>query len=63
MVVAIEVGLLLLTLPWTAVWTRDFAGGAAGRAILFSPYVRGAVSGLGILNLWAATNEITPFPH
>ncbi|MGH9467225.1 MAG: hypothetical protein ACRD1Y_07705 [Terriglobales bacterium] len=61
-VVAIEVGLLLLTLPWTAVWVHDLQG-ASGlwHTFWLSPYFRGAISGLGLLNLWAAAGEITHF--
>ena len=64
-VVAIEVGLLLLSLPWTSLWPHTpwvQSLGAQHPALLqfwLSPYLRGAVSGLGLLNLWIATSEIT----
>lgn len=63
-VAAIEVGLLLLTLPWSAVWSHTLW--AAGdlplwRQLALSAWVRGLLSGLGVLNLWAAASEITHF--
>lgn len=68
-VIAIEVGLLLLTLPWTQLWQRsgwvDYlrSAHAAWLPYWLSPYVRGAVSGLGLVNLWIAASEITPGPR
>jgi len=64
-VASIEVGLLLLTLPWTAVWDHNFwlgylTGPHPGVVRdWLSPYARGAASGLGLVNLWAAASEIT----
>jgi hypothetical protein len=60
LVVGIEVGLLLLTLPWTQFWDRGTFW-LPGLAIWRSAYARGAVSGLGVVNLWAAASEITRF--
>lgn len=68
-VVAIEVGLLLLTLPWTPLWTHSGwaqylrASHASWLSLWLSPYLRGAVSGLGLINLWLAASEITPGPR
>lgn len=63
-VFTIEVGLVLLTLPWTPIWTNTIAvisGASSWRLALLSSWVRGIVSGLGLLNLWAAASEITHF--
>ncbi len=60
LVAGIEVGLLLLTLPWTQFWDRGTIW-LPWISFWRSPYVRGAVSGLGIVNLWAAASEITRF--
>ena len=55
----VEVGLVLLVAPWTAYWERNIF---VEMYPLFEPYVlaltvRGAVSGLGLLNLFAAVAE------
>lgn len=52
----VEVGLLLVILPWSAFWERNYFVEALPvvAPVLKSPYVRGAVSGLGFLNLLAA---------
>jgi hypothetical protein len=58
-----EVGVLLLLLPWTEFWTRNaFFGPASGlRDLLLSDYFRGAVSGLGVVNLLVAFGEARHF--
>ncbi|HUX65905.1 MAG TPA: hypothetical protein VMV31_00295 [Terriglobales bacterium] len=66
-VLCIEIGLLLLTLPWMALWDHAFwvahwrTSHPLWLRTLLSPYLRGAVSGLGLVNLWSATSEITRF--
>ena len=66
-VVSIELGLLLLTLPWMSFWDHGFwvaqwrTTHPLWLRTLLSPYLRGAVSGLGLVNLWSATSEITRF--
>jgi hypothetical protein len=65
-VVTIEVGLFLLVLPWTpvwehALWTAVNEQSGAWLQWLHGTYSRGVVSGLGVLNLWAAASEITHF--
>lgn len=63
-VLALEVGLLLLTLPWTPLWAHSFWIARLGPAhpqwlrALLSPALRGAVSGLGLVNLWMASSAI-----
>lgn len=61
-VLSLELGLLLLVLPWTAVWSGNYfvQHYTAGHWLL-SPYLRGAVSGLGLMNLWLGTGEVTQF--
>ncbi|HEY7839152.1 MAG TPA: hypothetical protein VIC54_11195 [Terriglobales bacterium] len=66
-VVGIEVGLLLLTLPWTRLWDHSLWIAQAPAAhpwlgnFLRSDFLRGGVSGLGLMNLWIAASEITGF--
>ena len=53
-----EVGLILLLLPWTLLWDNNyFLSLPAWRHFWTDSYVRGAVSGLGLLNLWIAFTE------
>ena len=58
----IEVGLLLLVLPWSTFWERNYfiqALPALG-AIQTNHFGRGAISGLGIVNLVAGFAEMAP---
>ena len=50
-VVAFEVGLVLLIAPWLALWETSWVPTFSPRlaAIWVSPYFRGALSGLGLL--------------
>jgi len=56
----LETGLLLVLIPWSAFWDRNYfvetwptLGG-----LLTNNYTRGAISGLGLLNVWAALAEL-----
>lgn len=56
--VCIEVGLCLVVLPWTGLWNMNFfAGFPQLRYIWPNPYFRGAVSGVGLLNIWIGLQE------
>ena len=56
----VEVGLVLLVVPWSPLWDRNYFVDLwpAVAGVTRSNLVRGAVSGLGILNLWAAMAEL-----
>jgi hypothetical protein len=58
--VLLEAGLLLLVIPWSAFWDRNYFAEAAPRLrdLLTNNFVRGAVSGLGAINLFAALSEL-----
>lgn len=58
----IEVGLLLIVLPWSTFWERNYFASLwpALRLALANDFVRGAVSGLGVLNLAAGFSELAP---
>ena len=58
-VVAFEVGLVLLVTPWLVRWETTWVPASSPRlaAIWVSPYFRGALSGLGLLNLYVSLNE------
>ena len=56
-----EIGLLLIVLPWSAFWERNyFAYWPTLRVLMTNNYVRGAISGLGVLNLLAGLSELAP---
>ena len=61
--VCLEVGIFLFVAPWSPLWTGFLQLGydPVWRPILTSPYVRGAISGVGLLNLWFAFREIWDF--
>lgn len=53
------VGLVLLVAPWTVLWDGNYLLQPLPllRTILLSPLVRGAVSGLGLVNILIAIDE------
>lgn len=60
MALLLETGLLLVLIPWSAFWDRNVFlewSGSLG-SLLTSNYVRGAVTGLGLVNVWAALAEL-----
>ena len=56
----LETGLLLVLIPWSAFWERNyFVEGSAALALIFtSNYTRGAITGLGLVNVCAALAEL-----
>jgi hypothetical protein len=58
----LEVGLLLLVLPWSGFWEQNYFAESwpALGAWLKNDYVRGAISGLGIVNLSAGLVDLAP---
>ena len=55
----LEMGLVLILFPWSTLWDRNYFFGLApewGR-VFASSYLRGGVSGVGVLNLWIALAE------
>jgi hypothetical protein len=58
--VLIELGLLLIVVPWSAYWDRNYfvqASPIVG-AVVTNNYVRGAVTGLGAVNVLAALADL-----
>jgi hypothetical protein len=49
-----------MLIPWSAFWERNYFvdWSPALSALLNSNYTRGAVTGLGLLNVWAALAEL-----
>jgi hypothetical protein len=56
----LEAGLLLVVIPWSTFWDRNYFAEAipAFGAVLTNNFVRGAVSGLGLVNVLAALGEL-----
>ena len=57
---SVLVGATLVLAPWTALWENHPALTASPglREVLLAPWFRGAVSGLGLVNLGAATVDL-----
>jgi hypothetical protein len=56
----IEVGLVLILIPWSVLWERNyFVVLLPGlQDLVTNNFVRGAVSGLGLINLWAGLADL-----
>lgn len=57
----LETGLLLVLIPWSAFWDRNYFFDVSSKIghWLTSNYTRGAVTGLGLVNVWAALAELS----
>ena len=53
------VGLVLIVAPWTVLWDANYLLQPLPllRSVLLSPFARGAVSGLGVVNILLAIDE------
>lgn len=52
-----------MLIPWSTFWERNYfvEWSPAFKVILTSSYVRGAISGLGLVNMGAALFELADF--
>jgi len=57
-------GAILFYLPWTSIWEKNYFLNhfPALMRLLLHPAFRGAVSGLGVLDIFLAINMINPDP-
>ena len=55
-----EVGLVLSVVPWSTYWERNYFAALAPllHVVITNYFFRGAVSGLGLINLAAAVAEL-----
>ena len=55
----LEIGLVLLLLPWTNLWDGNYFSSLtpAWNPLWLSRYVRGAISGIGLVNMWIGVSE------
>jgi hypothetical protein len=60
--ICFELGVLLILVPWTDFWQRNFFIEHYPGLIpwLLSPYARGAISGLGLLDIFVAVSFLLP---
>jgi hypothetical protein len=56
----LEAGAVLLLAPWSEFWDRNYFAQSLPliHALMINNFIRGAVSGLGIVNMGAAVLEI-----
>jgi hypothetical protein len=56
----LEVGLVLTLAPWSAYWDRNYFAETvpAVHALITNNFVRGAVTGLGLVNICAAVADL-----
>ena len=56
----LEVGLILVFVPWSAYWERNYFAESLPllQMIVKNNFVRGAVSGIGVLNLAAGLSDL-----
>lgn len=59
----VEIGMFLLVVPWSEVWESNLlmAYSPLMRPLYVNHYVRGAVSGLGVINLWLGVSHAWRF--
>lgn len=60
--ICFELGILLILAPWSAFWEHNFFLERYPDLIpyLLSPFTRGAVSGLGLLDIFVAISLLIP---
>ena len=56
----LEVGFLLIVLPWSAFWERNYFAQAVPlvQDVITNNFVRGAISGLGLVNVCVGLVEL-----
>lgn len=59
----VEIGLFLFLIPWSSVWDQSLilSHFPSWRPLYMSPYVRGAIGGLGLINLWLGLSQAWNF--
>lgn len=58
--VLIELGLLLIVVPWSTYWERNYFAQVSPlvQTLVTNNYVRGAITGLGAVNVLAALSDL-----
>ena len=57
--VAVWAGMLVMVLPWTRLWTENplLAGWPSLKFILEQNFIRGLISGIGLIDVWMGVSE------
>jgi hypothetical protein len=60
---SLEVGIILLVLPWLGLWENNYLLYLHPRLlpVVSNPYLKGAVLGLGIVNIMIGVQDIVQF--
>lgn len=64
-ILCFEMGVFLLAFPWSHYWTQNYFSWLTEgwREVWMNPYFRGAISGLGLVNLYVSLLEIFRLQH
>jgi hypothetical protein len=56
----LEFGFVLIVVPWSSYWDRNYFADLVPylHAVLINNFVRGAVTGLGVINIIAGVSEL-----
>lgn len=56
----LEIGFVLVVVPWSPFWDQNYFGQTLPgvRALITNNYLRGAVSGLGLVNVYLGLAEL-----
>ncbi|HUR36210.1 MAG TPA: hypothetical protein VM009_00230 [Terriglobales bacterium] len=59
----IELGMILVVIPWTPIWTQNnlLSAYPAIKAIADHGFMRGAISGLGLINIWIGISDAVQY--
>jgi hypothetical protein len=59
-VLLFEMGVFLIVFPWASEWELNWFSSLPywTNGLWYSPYFRGAISGLGVLNIWLSFIEV-----
>lgn len=59
-ILCFEIGIFLLAFPWSSYWSSNYFGWLSPewRQIWLSSWLRGAITGLGVVNLYVSLLEV-----
>ena len=61
--VCLVIGIILIVAPWTPVWANNslLLGFPQVQQALMNDFVRGVISGLGLVDVWLAISEVIQY--